>query len=58
MSILKLVVGAVAKYLNMDAIVASLVETLYFTKKGPNKFNKLNMSWSEWILWPCICLTG
>jgi hypothetical protein len=41
-----------AKFFNMDAIVAALAETLYFTKKGPNKFNKLKMSWTEWILWP------
>ena len=58
LSILKLVIGLVGKYLNMDALVASIVETLYFTKKGPNRFNKLNMSWSEWILMPCICFTG
>ena len=36
----------------MDALVDRLVETLYFAKEGPNKFNQVTMTWKDWILWP------
>ena len=50
-SILKLVIGLFAQFINMDAIVSYLVEDLYFKKEGDGKFNRIEMTTYEWLTW-------
>ena len=50
-SILRLVLGVFAQFINMDAIVSNLVEDLYFKKEGDGKFNRIEMTYFEWMTW-------